>query len=383
MLLRSLLSHGRPFSPSFSSYFVQSSQWQAKSAAISFPAPQFKPQERLKPRQLLKVYAQLSKSNLTILIVLSAMSSVAVSPLPATLPVLLSTAVGTALCSASANTFNQIQEVPFDAQMTRTRTRPLVRRAITPLHAAGFAVATGIAGPVILWTMVNPTTAMLGLGNIALYAGVYTWMKRKSVWNTFVGAIVGGIPPLMGWTACGGQLFPSASYPIQTFLPSFLSNVPPLDPALADNPLSALALFMLLYSWQYPHFNALSYIVRGSYAQAGYHMMSVLNPMKNALISLRHSLILVPVCSILVPLSGLTIWAYALTTLIPNLICVRAAWRYWRRGGEKEARTVFQHSLWYLPVMLGLMMFHKQGMDWLEWMGIKTAEEKTEEAQEQ
>jgi len=123
--------------------------------------------------------------------------------------------------------------------------------------------------------------------------------------------------------------------------------------------------------------------VRGSYAQAGYHMMSVLNPMKNALISLRHSLILVPVCSILVPLSGLTTWAYALTTLIPNLICVRAAWRYWRRGGEKEARTVFQHSLWYLPVMLGLMMFHKQGMDWLEWMGIKTEEKKTEEVQEQ
>lgn len=296
------------------------------------------------------------------------MSGVALSPLPATVPTLLATAIGTGLCCAAANTLNQLQEVPLDAQMTRTRNRPLVRRAITPLHAAAFATATGIAGPAILLTMVNPTTAFLGLSNIALYAGVYTWMKRRSVANTWVGSVVGAVPTLMGWTACGGQLIPSASYPVQLFLPFSSSG---MDLALIDNPLAPFAFFMLLFSWQFPHFNSLSYLVRGSYAQAGYRMLSVLNPSKNALVSLRHAALLVPICSVLVPLSGLTTWAFAVTALVPNIICMRAAWAFWRRGGEKEARVVWRNSLWYLPVILGLMMVHKQGVDWLQWVGLR------------
>ncbi|KAK7051090.1 Protoheme IX farnesyltransferase, mitochondrial [Paramarasmius palmivorus] len=302
------------------------------------------------------------------------MSGVALSPLPTTVSTLLATAVGTALCSASANTFNQLQEVPFDAQMARTRMRPLVRRAITPLHAAGFGLATGIAGPAVLWTMVNPTTAVLGLSNIILYAGVYTWMKRRSYFNTWVGAVVGGIPPLMGWTACGGQLLPSESYPIHLFLPTSL----PVDLAMVDNPLAPFALFMLLFSWQFPHFNPLAHLVRGSYAQAGYSMLSVLDPKKNALVVLRHALLLVPICSVLAPLSGLTTWWFALTSLFPNAISVHASWEFWKKGGEKEARVLFRHSLWYLPVMLGLMMIHKQGVDWKQWMGIR--EEDAEES---
>ena len=41
--------------------------------------------------------------------------------------------------------------------------------------------------------------------NTVLYAGVYTPMKVVSATNTWVGAVVGGIPPLMGWTAASGQ----------------------------------------------------------------------------------------------------------------------------------------------------------------------------------
>ncbi|KAF5327700.1 hypothetical protein D9619_004511 [Psilocybe cf. subviscida] len=376
----------------FTTFFFHNAQWTAasrshkySSATAHIPAastPSFRQIDTLAPRKLLKVYSQLSKPNLTVLVVLTAMSGVALSPLPTTLPILLSTALGTALCSASANTLNQIQEVPLDAQMARTRMRPLVRRAITPMHATGFAIATGIAGPALLFTMVGPTTAVLGAANIALYAGAYTWMKRKSTWNTWVGSVVGGLPPLMGWTACGGRLLPTE--PIQYYLPSILTNTPDVTTTLAstvDNPLAPLALFMLLFSWQFPHFNALAYIVRESYAQAGYKMLSVLNPRQNALVSLRHAALLLPVCSILFPLSGLTTWMFALTSLPANLLCVRAAWHFWRKGGEKEARVVFQHSLWYLPVVMGLMMFHKQGMDWLEWIGLTSKEEEKEIAQ--
>lgn len=382
-------------STNFSSFFFDNHRWLATPRSVSAPqrstaqpirghsidavyspeapATTFRQAEVLTPRRLAKIYAQLSKSSLTVLVVLTAMSSVALSPLPTSVPVLLSTALGTALCSASANTFNQIQEVPYDAQMARTRNRPLVRRAISPLHATGFAVATGIAGPTLLWTMVNPTTALLGAANIALYAGAYTYLKRKSILNTWVGAVVGGIPPLMGWTACGGSLLPSHSF--QLVLPPFLSNLPADILTAAENPLAPLALFLLLYSWQFPHFNGLSHLVRESYAQAGYRMLGVLDPHKNATVALRYALLLVPATSILMPLSGLTTWAFALTSMVPHAVCINAAYQFWRFGGEKHARKVFQHSLWYLPVLLGLMMFHKRGMDWSSWIGGSEEEE--------
>jgi len=375
--------------PVFTSFFYHNGQWKSQPLkATTLPVrgtaptihmhaaqPVFRQVEILTPMKLFRVYEQLSKSRLTMLVVLSAMSSVAMSPFPTPLPVLLSTALGTVLCSASANTLNQIQEVPFDAQMARTRNRPLVRRAITPMHAVRFALFTGITGPALLWTMVNPTTACLGLANIVLYSGVYTWMKRRSVINTWVGSVVGAIPPLMGWTACGGHILPTSTS-IHLFWPPFLTDCAhhSLDLSLVDNPLSALALFTLLYSWQFPHFNSLSYIVRDSYAQASYRMLAVFSPKQNALVSFRHTLILTTVCSVLVPISGLTTWVFSITSLLPNAVLVRAAYNFWKHGGEKEARILWKNSLWYLPAVLGLMMFHKQGMDWMTWRGLSKGE---------
>ncbi|KAI0084097.1 protoheme IX farnesyltransferase [Irpex rosettiformis] len=386
--------HGRSNPLEFASFFFHNAQWKSTASVTTtkYASPpqsrrstraaiepvslaSYKPTEVLTTRRLFKIYTQLSKSQLTTLVVLTAMGGVALSPLPTTVPVLLATAFGTALCSASANSLNQLQEIPFDAQMARTRNRPLVRRAITPVHATCFATVTGISGPLLLWTMVNPTTAWLGILNIALYAGPYTWLKRSTIWNTWLGSIVGAIPPLMGWTACGGHLLPSPDHPITLFLPSFLT-ASPIDGLLIDNPLAPFALFMVLFSWQFPHFNALSHFVRESYAQAGYHMLCITNPLKNRLVAFRHALLFVPICSVLVPLSGLTTWAFALTSLVPNTILVQAAWKFYKTGSGKHARVLFQHSLWFLPVILGLMMFHKQGMDWLSWIGWRTEEDR-------
>ncbi|KIJ51336.1 hypothetical protein M422DRAFT_26753 [Sphaerobolus stellatus SS14] len=334
--------------------------------------PEFKVQSITSLSQSLKIYSQLSKSRLTFLVVLTSMAGVAMSPLPTTVPVLLGTAFGTTLCSAAANTFNQLAEVPLDAQMSRTRNRPLVRGAISVSHATGFGIVTGLAGPAILATFANPAAALLGAGNIFLYSGIYTSLKRTSVVNTWVGSIVGGIPPLMGWVACGGTLLPSSAHPIEFYLPPFLSEV---SSVMVDNPLAPWALFALLFSWQFPHFNSLAHLVRDAYAQGGYKMLPVTNPRLNSLISLRHALALVGICSVLTPLSGLTTWAFALTSLVPNAYLTHGAWRFWRSGTEKHARVLWHVSLWYLPVILALMMFHKQGMDWLAFLGLKNTED--------
>ena len=80
--------------------------------------------------------------------------------------------------------------------MSRTRTRVLVKRLLTPSHAFLVGTMSGIAGISILATFVNPITAVLGGLNIGLYTAVYTPMKRKSIANTWVGAVVGAIPPM-------------------------------------------------------------------------------------------------------------------------------------------------------------------------------------------
>ena len=82
------------------------------------------------------------------------------------------------------------------------------------------------------------------MANISLYAGVYTSLKRSSVINTWAGSLVGGIPPLIGWTAFRGKLFPISMYPIEFFPPPFFSEfTATILVECVDNPMSALALF--------------------------------------------------------------------------------------------------------------------------------------------
>ncbi|KAI7832323.1 UbiA prenyltransferase family-domain-containing protein [Gamsiella multidivaricata] len=279
------------------------------------------------------MYMDLAKMRLGALVTLTTMSGYAMTTNATSLGTLLSLTAGTALCIASANAYNQFVEPPYDAQMSRTRNRILVRKGISPLHAWGFASVTGLAGVSLLAAAVNPLTAALGAANLVLYAAVYTPMKRMSIANTWVGAIVGGIPPMMGWAACTDSL-----------------------------PAEAWLLGGLLYAWQFPHFNSLAWNLRADYSKAGYRMMAVTDPKLNARVSLRYSLGLIPLVT-LVPYLDMTSWWFAIDGNIVNAVLVAGAINFWRKRDDKSARQLFFGSLIYLPVVLGLMMFHKKAKD--------------------
>ncbi|KAJ2781478.1 Protoheme IX farnesyltransferase, mitochondrial [Coemansia javaensis] len=254
-----------------------------------------------------RVYGDLAKDKLTGFVVLTAMAGYAVAPGAAQVGTLLWTACGTALCSASANSLNQWVEAPYDAQMSRTRNRPLARHAIAPVHALAFGAAAGTAGTAALWLLVNPLAAGLGAANIALYAGAYTAAKRMWIGNTWIGAVVGAIPPLMGWAAAAGSLGPGA-----------------------------WALAGVMFAWQFPHFNSLSYTLRADYSKAGYRMMSVTHPRLNARVSLRYALLMFPLCA-LFPALGITdAWFLADSALI-NSYMAYCAYAFWRRPDAKPA----------------------------------------------
>lgn len=65
------------------------------------------------------------------MVVVTTMSGYALAPGPFDVSTFVMCSVGTGLVSATANAINQFFEVPFDAQMSRTKNRVLVRGHLT------------------------------------------------------------------------------------------------------------------------------------------------------------------------------------------------------------------------------------------------------------
>jgi protoheme IX farnesyltransferase len=277
------------------------------------------------PNFKLSYYLQLSKSRLSALVLLTTMTGYYLAPVSLGLVGFTFTSVGTLLCIGSANFINQWIEHPYDAQMARTKSRVLVTRSLFPAHAFLVGTASGVAGTAILFSL-NPVAGSLGLLNILLYTLVYTPLKRTSILNTWVGSVVGGIPPIIGWAAC------TATVSLDAFL-----------------------LGLLLYAWQFPHFNALSWTLRPDYSKAGYRMMSVVNPTLNAQVSLVHSLLMIPITAHLTGYDN--IWFLA--SFSTNLYLVWYAISFWRSSDSKSARKLFFASLLHLPLVLIILVLQK------------------------
>lgn len=119
----------------------------------------------------------------------------------------------------------------------------------------------------IILLQTNAITAGLGVANIALYASIYTPLKRIHPINTWVGAVVGAVPPLMGWAAASGSIEPGAMF-----------------------------LAAVLYFWQMPHFMALAWMCKEDYARGGHRMLSLADRTgrRTAGVAVRNALYLIP-----------------------------------------------------------------------------------------
>ncbi|NXG32442.1 COX10 protein, partial [Dromaius novaehollandiae] len=281
---------------------------------------------KLQLDELPGILARLSKIKLTALVVSTASAGFAMAPVPFDLTCFLLASLGTGLASCAANSINQFFEVPFDSNMNRTKNRPLVRGQISPLLAVCFAAACGVPGIALLVLGVNPLTGALGAFNIFLYTCCYTPMKRMSIANTWVGAVVGAIPPVMGWTAATGSL-----------------------------DAGAVLLGGILYSWQFPHFNALSWGLREDYSRGGYCMMSVTHPGLCRRVALRHCLALIGLSTV-APVLDMTTWTFPIISLPINLYISYLGFRFYRDADRSSSRKLFFCSLWHLPLLL-LVMF--------------------------
>ncbi len=324
-------------------------------------------------RRRAATFLSLTKPRLSFLILLSTTSAYSLYPIPellsstassvdssfstSTLTLLFLTS-GTFLSCACANTLNMLFEPKYDALMTRTRNRPLVRKLVSPGAASVFALLCGASGLLLLGLGTNPTVAALSALNIFLYAGVYTPMKRISVANTWVGAIVGGIPPLMGWCAAAGEAATSEHHSSQDLL-------------FSESSLGGWALAALLFAWQFPHFMSLSHTIRDDYRNAGHKMLAWSNPARNARVALRYSIAMFPICGFLY-WAGYVDPSFLVLSTACNAWMTREAIRFWRQqGAGGSARGLFWASVWQLPLVLVGALVCKKGL----WDGFFGAEE--------
>ena len=133
--------------------------------------------------------------------------------------------LGTALLASGTSALNQWYEVESDAKMRRTCRRPLPAGRIRRSRALAFGLVLSAAGFAGIWYGTNLLAAALGLFTLLSYLLLYTPLKQRSPICTTVGAIPGAMPPLIGYAAAGHGI----------------------DGA-------ALALFFILFVWQFPHF---------------------------------------------------------------------------------------------------------------------------------
>jgi protoheme IX farnesyltransferase len=246
---------------------------------------------------------------------------------PATLSLTL---VGTALVAGSASALNQWMERARDARMRRTAKRALPTGRVSAPGAAWFGVGIGIVGTVVLLLGANFLAAFVAVTTLLLYVLVYTPLKPRTTLNTAVGAIPGALPPVIGWAAATGTL-----------------GIEPL------------ALFLIVFLWQFPHFLAIAWIYRDDYARGGLKMLPGIDPQGTltARQATVYALALIP-AGLLPAIVGLAGGFYFVGALFLGALYLSAAARFWACVSEATARRLLRMSFVYLPAVLLLLLLN-------------------------
>ena len=115
----------------------------------------------------------------------------------------------------------------------------------------------------------------------------------------------------------------------------------------------------MLYAWQFPHFNGLSWNLRSDYSRAGYRVMCVTDPRLCARTTIRYALLQTALCSVAAPLAALTTWSFAVDSLPLNALLVYWSYKFYAHPDAGSSRTLFRYSLVYLPALMLVMIIGK------------------------
>lgn len=231
--------------------------------------------------------------------------------------------LGGLLVTGSANIINQVFEKDLDKMMRRTEGRPLPTGRITPKEAWVFCVLLGVAGLSLLAYCFNPLTAALSLLSLILYGFIYTPLKTISPICVAVGAIPGGLPPMIGWVAATGFV-----------------GVP------------AWVLFGIQFMWQFPHFWAIAWVADDDYKRAGFRMLPSPGErdLRTAFQIMTYTVLLIPV-SLLPLVLGISGRVSAGVALVCGVLFLLMTVQLMRTQDRKAALSIMFASFLYLPIV--------------------------------
>ena len=247
--------------------------------------------------------------------------------------------------AGASGALNMWYDADIDAEMSRTKKRPLPQGKMRPRAALGFGVLVSLASVWMLYIASNFVAAALLAFTIFFYLVIYTiWLKRRTPQNIVIGGAAGAFPPMIGWAAVTGDI-------------SFNSVI----------------LFLLIFIWTPPHFWALALYKTIDYAKVGIPMMpNVKGPVSTRNQIMIYSLALFVIATI--PLfSGLAGDLYVICSIPLNLAFVTLAYKVWRsqaggipdkkseasiyavKSGDRAARNLFAYSIVYLFAIFGVL----------------------------
>jgi protoheme IX farnesyltransferase len=281
-----------------------------------------------KPSQF-KIYLIFTKFRLSFLVILSALSGYLFAGGTDLLEIFYLLLGGT-LVTAASNGANQIWERDLDSLMKRTENRPLPRGWMSLKEAYLICIFSLIIGTILL-LLINWQSAALGFLAFITYVFIYTPMKRVSPWAVLIGAFPGAIPPFLGAIAATDHF---------GFLPGIL--------------------FFVQFTWQFPHFWAIAWVLYDDYKLVGFSLL----PSKSgrskasAFQIMAYSLALIPFS--LVP--WLLGWTGSLTLYVAaglGILFFLYAYKLFVNCETADARKLMFASFVYLPIIQFVYVFDR------------------------
>lgn len=287
-------------------------------------------------------YAELTKMRVTTLVVLTAWCGFYFGCVKSGIPSLswglFHALLGIGLVSGGTAALNEVMEYDVDGRMRRTAQRPLPTGRMSVLHATLVGMAMTVGGALYLDFTLNALTGTLALVTAFVYLAAYTPLKKVHPVCTFVGAFPGAMPGVLGWTAVRGQL-----------------------------EWEALALFAIVFFWQFPHFFSIAWLYREDYAAGQIRMLPVVQPdgKSTARRILIYSLLLIPV-SLSPTFLGMSGRAYLVGAALLDVALLYVGWRLIvlraplsAPRSKQRARQLLQATVFYLPLLFVLMMLSR------------------------
>jgi len=283
-----------------------------KSAALSF-----------------KNYLELCKPRVVALIVFTAIVGMllAVPGMPPLDKFIYGT-IGIALAASSAAAINHFIDQKADAEMTRTKHRPLPMGDLSSQRVLVFAAVIGTIAMALLIVKVNALTAFLTFLSLIGYAVIYTvYLKKMTPQNIVIGGAAGAAPPVLGWAAITGEAHPHA-----------------------------LLLFLIIFVWTPPHFWALAIARREEYAKVEIPMLPVTHGVEFTRLQILLWTILLLITTLLPYLTGMSGLIYLIVAITLGLGFIYFAVQMMRKKDNKTAMRTFGYSIVYLMLIFAALL---------------------------